>query len=533
MAEGNFFIGGGETTSGGVRLQGRDQLVVNNYFQDLGRFAVGMMDGTPDDLYVRVERAKIAHNTVIDCGNALVVGINHSLHPNGTVPKDCLIANNLFLDQRVDPSPFVDLVKGDEPENWTWTGNIYSGELGMAPIDDISQLDPQLDFGQAAIALPTADTPLVDALANFPETENDLFGALRNSQTSAGAIQFSENFSVSGPLTAAEVGPLGGIELIMEADAALTSTSAHPLNPNVYVFSPEGFTATWSQVNGPATTFADPSSHVTTVALPTEGVYVLRLTVNNGTESVSKDITLTVSDVSVDPNLTSAALVAVDSIVGDSQVNGPAPGYYVADNGSTIGGTGSDPAETRTDYNIVYRFALPTLPEGEVPSGFSLSFQITGFRDHSNDDYALHAYLLDVADPSTSGTDLFYHGPNDSSHAFVGSHFEFSGSDTDTINLDPPVDVTLTIDSGPALELLQSYYSGHEPNRAEAALRFNLNQLYTGSLSSSALNRYILNNPAALEIQSVQPISGSTITSYAEWIAAFDLGSPIGFNLKR
>ena len=53
----NFFWGEGEHRAGGVRLQGTDQVVVNNLFHSLNAFGVGMMDGASDDLYVRVERA--------------------------------------------------------------------------------------------------------------------------------------------------------------------------------------------------------------------------------------------------------------------------------------------------------------------------------------------------------------------------------------------------------------------------------------------------------------------------------------------
>ena len=39
------FFGEGERRAGGVRLQGADQVVVNNLFHSLNAFGVGMMDG--------------------------------------------------------------------------------------------------------------------------------------------------------------------------------------------------------------------------------------------------------------------------------------------------------------------------------------------------------------------------------------------------------------------------------------------------------------------------------------------------------
>ena len=54
-----------------------------------------------------------------------------------------------------------------------------------------------------------------------------------------------------------------------------------------------------------------------------------------------------------------------------------------------------------------------------------------GLRDHSNSSYELDVYLLDVDDPTGTETDLYYHGPSDTSHALVGSRFIDSGSNTD------------------------------------------------------------------------------------------------------
>ena len=54
----NIF-GTDEPKSGGIRIQGSGHLVLNNYFQDMGTFGIGMMDGTPDDLYIRVSDVQL------------------------------------------------------------------------------------------------------------------------------------------------------------------------------------------------------------------------------------------------------------------------------------------------------------------------------------------------------------------------------------------------------------------------------------------------------------------------------------------
>jgi len=63
----NYLLGDGEAGSAGIRIQGTGQVVLGNYFQDLERNSFVMIDGTPDDLYVRVERAVVAFNTFVNC----------------------------------------------------------------------------------------------------------------------------------------------------------------------------------------------------------------------------------------------------------------------------------------------------------------------------------------------------------------------------------------------------------------------------------------------------------------------------------
>ncbi|WP_158279808.1 glycosyl hydrolase family 28-related protein [Coraliomargarita sinensis] len=308
-----------------------------------------------------------------------------------------------------------------------------------------------------------------------------------------------------------------GLLLAMEADATVEITSAYPLSPTVYNYESGEPTYSWSQVSGPSTTFEDPFALSTTVALPSEGTYVLELTADNGTTSVSDQITITAVQEIIPPLENTASRVAVDEILGRSQDTNLNPlGYYVDSSNKVVGGTGSN--GSRTDSNVVYRYNLPTLPAGEVVSGLSIQFQINAIRDHSGDNYELDVYLLNTADPTTTGTDLFYHGPDDASHAFIGSHYE-SSPHNNSYTLPDPANVTLTLDSGEALTLLQSYYSGNRPNQTEAALRFNLDRDY-GGLGGSALNRYILEDSASVSGLTIRTMPGTL----SDWTAAYDLG---------
>lgn len=209
VATGNFFFGDGEKDSGGVRLQGTGQIVANNYFDGLGQLSLGMMDGTPDDLYIRVEQAQILFNSFINCPKNFIIGINHSSHPNGTVPKDCRIAGNLFyFDGPVKPVNFIEYIQNDEPENWVWEGNIAFGAPVLPEISGISIQNPELKF-ESGMAMPTSGTPQVTfGYDGIPDKlKFDIFGAAWKEKRTPGAIGFPCNAAENSFLTENRVGP--------------------------------------------------------------------------------------------------------------------------------------------------------------------------------------------------------------------------------------------------------------------------------------------------------------------------------------
>jgi poly(beta-D-mannuronate) lyase len=210
VVTGNFFFGDGEKNSGGVRLQGTDQIVANNYFDGLGQLSLGMMDGTPDNLYIRVERAQILFNSFINCPKNFVIGMNHSSHPNGTVPKDCKIAGNLFFfDKPEKPDSFIEYIQNDQPENWIWEGNIAYGAPLLNEIKGIQMADPKLKFMENGLAVPTAETPIISTLSVIAkEIQFDLFRQPWKTMRSVGAVQFPLQTKIFDILTEGKVGPV-------------------------------------------------------------------------------------------------------------------------------------------------------------------------------------------------------------------------------------------------------------------------------------------------------------------------------------
>lgn len=217
----NYFIGRGERQSFGVRIQGTGQVVANNYFQDLGSYALGMMDGTPDDLYVSVEQAQILYNTFINCNNTFRIGINHSLHPNGTVPKDCKIIGNIFFFDSGDESRnFIEFVQNDEPENWVWKDNIgYGGE--NPSISGFQLLNPEFERSDNGLMVPTINTKSSVIVIDLNEEfKIDLFGNKWNALRTVGAIQFPFETTKNPPLSESSLA-FAPHQEILQSQAAL------------------------------------------------------------------------------------------------------------------------------------------------------------------------------------------------------------------------------------------------------------------------------------------------------------------------
>jgi len=192
---------------------------------------------------------------------------------------------------------------------------------------------------------------------------------------------------------------------------------------------------------------------------------------------------------------TVASPTSVDDITGEvfkPSENTNSTGYSSGSGGTVqIGEVGSafgDPPFTRVNQNGVVGFTLPTLSGanpvvgGEVTQ-FELDFTIRRFRNNGNDIGDLQVYLLDTTDPETDipvsiGTDpvdWFYDSNGNDTRAGVVLVGTFNEPAND-FNNDPPVDVTFTVTTGPALTLFQSFYNADgTPNQTEAFFRFNSN----------------------------------------------------------
>ncbi len=210
--EGNFFLGQGRDGSGGVRVIGERQTLINNYFQDLdGRAggAISISAGVPDsplNEYYQVKDTVIAHNTIVNVKEAAIT-FDDGLGSSGRslLAENVTVANNLIW------STQDSLFEGNEGVGWLWEGNLAFGQsLGPKAGDPgIAVVDPQLSAATGGIFRPAANSPVVDAGAGSYSGlfNDDMDGQPRVGIFDVGADEVSMSTIVRMPLMAGDVGP--------------------------------------------------------------------------------------------------------------------------------------------------------------------------------------------------------------------------------------------------------------------------------------------------------------------------------------
>ncbi len=210
LVEGNFFLGEGKNESGGVRVIGERQTIVNNYFANLdGRAngAISISAGVEDselNQYFQVKDALIAHNTIVNVNDAaieLADGLGSSSRT--LLAEDVTIANNLIN------STQDTLFTGAAGSGWTWEGNIAFGQsLGSATGNPgVSQVNPLLMQGMDGIWRIGSSSPAVDAAATgYGFIVDDMDGQARTGTYDIGADELSTASIARVPLDSGDVG---------------------------------------------------------------------------------------------------------------------------------------------------------------------------------------------------------------------------------------------------------------------------------------------------------------------------------------
>lgn len=185
-----------------------------------------------------------------------------------------------------------------------------------------------------------------------------------------------------------------------------------------------------------------------------------------------------------------ATVLSQDRIVGEAATI--TPDYYVDSAQNAIGVTGSTSGGTKRNQNLVFGFELPTLDNGGVIDEVTFTFFVEEGRNQGTLGN-LDVYLLDTANPDTSGTTFFFENGTDISSdvAFVGEFTNPGGIGSGATAINQTVALTL---SGASLALFNTFYTGENPTQTEAYFRFNLDS--DGDIAD--INRYAIEHTAGV-----------------------------------
>lgn len=189
VVDGNVFLGRQKNRTGGVRVIGKNHRVVNNYFEGLRgdkiRAAVCLMNGIPNgplNGYAPVEDAIVAHNTIIDCKSSVDVGAGVGSRNRTVVPKNCLLANNVFAGEKQHP-----VTAHVDPANFLWKGNKQqSGDDDNHQPVKFDRVDLRLARAADGMMRPAAPKRLRTSPVTRMEIKTDVDGESRDKKAIAG-----------------------------------------------------------------------------------------------------------------------------------------------------------------------------------------------------------------------------------------------------------------------------------------------------------------------------------------------------------
>jgi poly(beta-D-mannuronate) lyase len=254
LVEGNFFLGEGKDRSGGVRVIGENQTIVNNYFEGLdGRAngAISISAAVPNSAlneYFLVRNAVIAHNTIVNVNDAGII-FDHGFGSSDRtlLAENVTIANNL-ISSTLDP-----LFRGDEGSGWTWEGNIAFGQsLGPKAGDSgITVVDPQLVQDAQGIWRLDSSSPAIDSSSgNYSGATGsvDVDGQSRVGIFDIGADEFSAAPILRAPLIVGDVGHFWSVSSGVGGDSSEECLSCLAIESSDFasVLDPNGDGDNWT-----------------------------------------------------------------------------------------------------------------------------------------------------------------------------------------------------------------------------------------------------------------------------------------------
>ncbi len=240
---GNIIMGKGISSTGGIRLNGENHTVINNYVSgtrgdDLRaalvlRCAGGVTGEDEDGGYEQVRNALIAFNTFYDNTQSMNLG-ELGGKDNNYPPTQSKIANNIVVSTRGTLVSW-----GRAPTSMTYEGNLlYGSSLGINSPGFIES-DPELELNGFGMMSPGASSPALGAsIGSYINILEDIDGESRPiSNADVGADEVSPSGHPLAPMNPASVGP-GWIRV--DAPVEMVSVGLSPLEQLIFRFKQEG-----------------------------------------------------------------------------------------------------------------------------------------------------------------------------------------------------------------------------------------------------------------------------------------------------
>lgn len=318
--EGNYFFGGNKANgtfgtstlyTGGIRIYGKDHLIINNYFEGLKgtqwdapiTLTQGdAIDGSSTNLtkHFRAENVTIAYNTLVNNKYGIEIGFDNNNNYN-TALKNIKFANNIITGSENNLINYIEnQTQGSEI---TWFNNVMN-PTGTASLTSNAStfttaqaqiINPNLTL-DGTIWKATSTTPLLANGISTLTVSDDIQGQTRPATSNPGADHFSTDTVIYGPLSPSDVGPNayngGGPSNFIYASSvtnfiALGETKTATITSNVNWTATT--TTSWISIS-PASGSLNGSINITAAANPTTAQRNGTVTLTDGTISTTINI---------------------------------------------------------------------------------------------------------------------------------------------------------------------------------------------------------------------------------------------------
>ena len=314
--EGNYFFGGDKAIgtspdgatlyTGGIRIYGKDHVIINNYMQGLNgtkwdapiTLTLGDAEEGNTNLtkHFRADNVLIAYNTLVDNSHGIEIGFGN----NGNYGKDLkeiTIANNLITGSE---NSLVSIKDGnDQGSNITWENNLFAPTGSATAIANatstsftdtmVSDENPNLEsenFNDYTVWKTTTNTPSYINAAASEVINEDIEGQSRPVFSNPGADHFSTESVRFMPLQPVDVGP-NAYETNDNSDTLYLST--------ISGFNADGGTQTITITANVDWTIVDDANWITVTPSSGSNSGSFDVTATKSTEFTERTGTITIS----------------------------------------------------------------------------------------------------------------------------------------------------------------------------------------------------------------------------------------------